>query len=117
MLECHDPGPKHTAAADCDRLPSFEHALTEAILENAACAVGGGGGDVVWVVDASFQRKKTPIQLAAAREGRTLKNPKVLATCLAAVRKSLTNVQLELSDKTHAHARYKLEVTATYAAR
>ena len=116
-LECHDPGPKHTPASDCDRLPAFERALVEAILENAACAAGGGGGDIVWLVDASYQRKKTPIQLSAAKEGRTIKNPKVIATCLTAVKKSLTNVQLELLDKTHAHARYKLELTATYAVR
>lgn len=116
-LECHDPGPKHTAASDCDRLPAFERALSEAILDNAACAVGGGGGDIAWIADASFQRKKTPIQLTAAKEGRTIKNPKVVATCLAAVKKSLMNVQLETLDKTHAHARYKLEITATYAPR
>jgi len=114
MLECHDPGPKHTAAADCDHLPAFEHALIEALLENVACAAGGGGGDIVWIADASFQRKKAPIQLLAAKDGRTIKNPKVVATCLAAVKKSLANVQLDLLDKSHAHARYKLELTATY---
>lgn len=114
MLECHDPGPKHTPAGDCDRLPGFEHALAESILENAACAAGGGGGDIVWIADASFQRKKAPIQLSAAKEGRTIKNPKVVATCLAAVKKTLANVQLDQLDKPHAHARYKLELTATY---
>lgn len=116
VLECHDPGPKRTAAADCDRLPVFERAFAEAILANAACAAGGGGGDVVWVADASYQRKRSPIQLSVGREGRTIKNPKVVSMCLTAVRKSLMNVQPEPLDATHAHTRYKLEITATYAA-
>lgn len=109
MLECHDPGPKHTAPADCDRLPTFEHAVTEAIRSEAAC--GTGAGEILFIVDVSTLRKKSPILVSVTKDGHALKSGKVATDCTVAVKKALSGVAL---DPGHAHARYKMEIAATY---
>ena len=115
MIECHDPGAKKTAPKDCDHLPALERALAQAIADNVSCAAGSGGGSVLYDLDASFQRKKQPVMLTLPHEGRTLKNQKAISACAAGVKKSLASVVL--SDATHAHSRYRLEIVATYEAR
>jgi hypothetical protein len=109
MLECHDPGSKRTAPADCDRLPTFEHTVTDAIRNEAAC--GSGAGEVLWIVDVSTLRKKTPILVSVSKDGHALKSGKVATDCTAAVKRALTGAAL---DAGHAHARYKIEVSAAY---
>ncbi len=109
MVECHDPGSKRTAPADCDRLPAFEHAVTDAIRAEASC--GTGAGEVLWVVDVSTLRKKSPVLVTVTKDGHALKSGKVATDCTSALKKALAAVVV---DKTHAHARYKMEVTATY---
>ncbi len=109
MIECHDPGPKHTAPADCDRVPTFEHAVTDAIRAEAAC--GAGAGEVLWIVDVSTLRKKSPVLLSVTKDGHALKSGKVATDCTTAVKRALSSATL---DPTHAHARYKMEVTANY---
>jgi hypothetical protein len=49
------------------------------------------------------------------KDGRSYKGLKALGSCAAAVRSSLSAVSLEAMP--HAHARYKIAVVATYAAR
>jgi hypothetical protein len=116
VLECHDPGSKRTAAKDCDRLPAMEHALAQAIADNGACVpTGSGGGSILYDLDVSYQRKKQPVMLTLPHEGRTLKSSKAINACAAGVKKSLANVTL--SDTTHAHSRYKIEIVATYESR
>lgn len=109
MLECHDPGSKRTAPADCDRLPTFERAVLDAIQSEGKCAAGLG--DLTWIVDVSSQRKKSPVLLSITKDGHALKSGKVATDCTSAVKKDLQSVAL---DPTHAHTRYKLEVVATY---
>jgi hypothetical protein len=114
VLECHDPGSKKTTPSECDHLAAFDKALTKAVEDAANCVSGPvGGGAIVYVADVSFQRKKSPIALTLPREGRTMKNAKVIGACSAAVKKNLSAVSLDVSQP-HQHTRYKISVTATY---
>ena len=113
VTECHDPGPKRTAAKDCDHLLTFERAFAKAIADNAACVPVGASGVIAFAADVSYQRKKQPVIVSLPREGRTMKPAKTWAACAAAMRKSLSAVTLE--DPSHQHSRYRIEVRATYA--
>jgi hypothetical protein len=114
VLECHDPGTKKTAPGECDHLVAFDKAFTKAIEDATSCVPSSaGGGSIVYVADVSFQRKKSPINLTLPKEGRTMKNAKVIAACNAAVKKNLAAVQLDPGQQ-HQHTRYKISVTATY---
>ena len=108
MIECHDPGPKHTAPADCDRVPVFERAVTDAIRTEAAC--GAGAGEVLWIVDVSTLRKKSPVLLSVTKDGHALKSGKVATDCTTAVKRALSAATL---DPTHALGRYKREGAAS----
>lgn len=111
ILSCHDPGPKKTPPNECDRVPEIEKALAKAIEENASCVPrDAGGGTIVYIADASFKRKQ--LTLATPREGRTMKNAKVVVGCQLAVKSKLANVPLE--GEGHAHQRYRVQITATY---
>ncbi len=113
VLECHDPGSRHTPAEQCDRLVDFEKLFVKAIQDGASCAAGGGGGALPYVADVSFGRKKQPIYLASSKDGRTLKSAKAAAACVAVVKKGLGAANLE--GMKHEHSRYKITITATYA--
>ncbi|MDB4944507.1 MAG: hypothetical protein JWP97_4041 [Labilithrix sp.] len=111
VLACQDPGPKKTAPGECDRLPDVEKALTKAIEDTAACVTKeAGGGTIVYVADVSFKRKA--INVATPKDGRTLKNARAVGVCQAAVKSRLSAMPLDTV--THAHARYRIAVTATY---
>ena len=111
VLACQDPGPKKTSPADCDHLVDVEKALAKAIEDTASCLPHDvGGGSIVYVADVSFKRKA--INVATPRDGRSLKNAKAVGVCQAAVKSRLA--ALSLDAVTHAHARYKIAVTATY---
>jgi hypothetical protein len=110
-LACHDPGPKKTAAEQCDHLVEVEKAFAKAIQESADCVPkDAGGGAIVYVADVSFKRKA--VAVATPKDGRTLRSAKVVAACQSAVKTRLSAVPLE--SITHAHARYKIAITATY---
>ncbi len=112
LLSCHDPGPKKTAPEDCDHLPDVEKAFVKAIEENAACVPSdAGGGSVVYLADVSFKRRG--ITVSTPKEGRTLKSSKVVSACQAAVRAKLHGLSLDETTN-HAHARYRISLTATY---
>jgi len=126
VLECHDPGSKHTAATDCDHLASIKKALAQAIKDNASCLpTAAGGGTLVYVVDVSFQRKRNPVALTVPKDGRALRSatvagsPKASAAaanaCAGAVKHALSGVSLD--GLPHQHARYKIAITATYNAK
>jgi hypothetical protein len=66
---------------------------------------------IPFLVDVSFARKRAPVHLMVAKDGRTLKSAKVLAACTAAVKKHLATVSLD--GMQHAHARYKIAVNAS----
>jgi hypothetical protein len=115
VVECHDPGSRHTPPEQCDRLLDFEKALAKAIVDSASCAPPStGGGALPYVADVSFGRKKQPIFLNAAKDGRTVKSTKTVAACVAAVKKGLP---VSVEGMKHEHSRYKIAVTATYPAK
>lgn len=110
---CQDPGPKKTPADRCGHLVEVEKALAQAIEETASCArADAAGGTVRYVADVRFKRKT--LTVATPKEGRSMKSTKVVAACRAAVKGKLR--ALPLSTMPHAHARYKVAITATYPA-
>jgi hypothetical protein len=121
VMECHDTGSRHTRPEDCDHLAAVEKGLATAINASASCLpTSTGGGTLVYVVDASFARKRHPIELIVPRDGRSLKNAHGAAAaaavsgCMATVKKGMESVALD--GVPHAHARYRVAITATYAA-
>jgi hypothetical protein len=118
VMECHDPGSRHTPADQCDRLGTLEKGFAAAIAAAGACVPpSANGGTLVYVVDASFARKRHPIDLLVPRDGRGLKNPHATAAavkeCSAAVKRGI--VGMSLDGMPHQHQRYKVAITATYA--
>ena len=118
VLECHDAGPKRTAPADCDHLASIEKSFAQAIESNAACVPSSAdGGTLVYVIDVSFLRKRNPVTLTLPRDGRALRNAHAtlaaVAACTSAVKRGV--VALSLDGVPHAHGRYKIAITASYA--
>lgn len=108
---CQDPGPKKTAPEQCDHVVEIEKAFAKAIEESATCVPkDAGGGTIQYVADVSF--KKKALNVAVPKEGRTLKNAKVVAACHAAVKSKLQAVSLD--PIAHTHARYKIAITASY---
>jgi hypothetical protein len=124
VLECHDTGSKRTRPEDCDHLAAVEKGLATAIGASATClggtGPGGVGGTLTYVVDASFLRKHHPLELSVPRDGRQIKGlhgaqvGQAVSGCASIVRKSMESVALD--GVPHAHARYKVAITATYAA-
>ncbi len=111
ILSCHDPGPKKTPAEQCDHVPEVEKAMAKAIEENAVCVPkDAGGGTIQYVADVSFKRKS--LVLTTPREGRSMKNTKVIAACQNAVKAKLGALALDATN--HQHQRYRVAVTATY---
>ena len=111
VLLCQDPGPKKTAPEQCDHVVEVERAFAKAIEENASCMPkDAGGGTVIYVADVSFKHKA--VNVATPKEGRTMKNLKAIGACQVAVKSRLQ--ALPLDHLTHAHARYKIAMTATY---
>ena len=114
MVECHDPGPRKTPAEQCDHLTTFEQSFARAIEQSAACVpTSAGGGTLPYVADVSFQRKKSPITVSVAKDGRSLRSARAAVLCAAAVKKTLAS--FDLDPRQHAHTRYKIAITATYA--
>ena len=109
---CQDTGTKKTAPEQCDHVVDVEKAFVKAIEESASCMPkDAGGGTVIYVADVSFKRKA--VNVATPKEGRTMKNLKAISACQSAVKSRLQ--ALPLDPITHAHARYKISMTATYA--
>jgi hypothetical protein len=110
VVGCHDTGSKRTAPAACDHLPGLEGALAKAVLDSASCVPPGTAGAITFHADASYARHKNPIRVKHGTQGTTLA-PKVIAACVGDVRKALASIAL---DQAHAHARYEVEIDATY---
>lgn len=116
LIECHDPGPKKTPPEQCDRLADFEKAFARAIQDAASCSpTSAGSGALPYVADVSFGRKKQPVHVSVAKEGRTLKSAKALAACTAAVKKNIGAFNLD--GVKHDHMRYKIGIVANYSGR
>jgi hypothetical protein len=111
VLGCHDRGSHKTPPDQCDHLASVEEALSSAITQASSCVpASGGGGTIEYVADVSFLRQK--VSLSLPRGGRSVRDAKVLRACSTAVRGGIQGLSLGTMD--HAHARYKIAVTATY---
>lgn len=111
VLSCHDPGPKKTAPEQCDHVIELEKAFARAIEDSASCVTReGDGGTITYVADVGF--KKRTVTVTLPKDGRTLKNPKVVAACEKAVRSKLSSLSLDAIK--HEHARYRVSITATY---
>lgn len=110
VVACQDPGPRRTPPAECDRIGALEVALAKAIEETTSCMPQDASGAIEYVADVSF--KKRSITVSAPKAGRTVKNTKAVGACVAAVRAKLRAVALD--GITHAHARYKIAIVATY---
>jgi hypothetical protein len=114
VVACMDRGPKKTAPDQCDRLKSIEDALSHAIEQTVSCVpLAGPAGTIEYVADVSFTRHKVRILLP--RTGRSVTDRKVVSACAAAVRSAVQGVALDGMD--HAHARYKISLTATYTSK
>jgi hypothetical protein len=110
-LLCQDPGPKKTPPEQCDHVVDVEKAFAKAIEETASCMPkDAGGGTLIYVADVSFKRKA--LNVAIPKEGRAVKNLTAISACQTAVKSRLQGLALDAI--THAHARYKISVTATY---
>jgi hypothetical protein len=108
---CQDPGPKKTAPEQCDHIADVEKAFAKAIEDTASCVPkDAGGGTIQYVADVSFKRKA--LNVATPKEGRTMKNAKVVSACQSAVKSKLQALSLDAIQ--HAHARYKIAITAGY---
>jgi hypothetical protein len=115
ILECRDPGSRATPAERCDHLPPFERGFAQAILDAHDCVPAGpAGGTITYVADVAFTRKRAPVLISAPKDGRSVKSYKVVEACVAAVRRGLSAVSID--GLAHAHARYKVAVSATYPA-
>jgi hypothetical protein len=110
MLSCHDPGPKKTAPEQCDKPDALDAALKSAIKDGASCATAGGG-TIVYALDLTIARKKGAI-VTTPKEGRTMKNARVVQKCAEHVKDKLD--QTSLDGAKHEHARYRLSIIATY---
>ncbi len=119
VMECHDTGSHRTRPEDCDHLVALEKGLAAAITAGGPCLpTASGGGTLVYVLDASFNRKHRPFELFVPKDGRSLKNARgaaaAVSACSAAVKRGVDG--LSLDGIQHAHSRYKIAITATYAA-
>jgi hypothetical protein len=115
VLECKDPGAVHTPPERCDHVSVFEKGFAQAIVDARDCVPSQpSGGTITYVADLAFARHKGPVTVSAPRDGRSIKTAKVIEACLAAVRHGASAIPLD--GLTHAHAHYRIAVTATYPA-
>jgi hypothetical protein len=113
VIGCHDPGPKRTPASECDHLAGFDTAFAHAILDNAACLPQGtAAGAITYVADVSYGRHHNPVRVTYTRDATSVPS-KAASTCATAVKKALGAVAL---DANHGHARYEIEIAASYSA-
>ncbi len=123
ILECHDSGSARTAPADCDHPAAVEAAFANAITHAESCA-HGEAGTIGFEADVSFLRKRNPIEVRAPHDERTLKSGQTARDCAIAVKHAwLESMQSDggtaaaaLASAQHAHGRYLMIITASYAA-
>jgi len=108
-VRCQDPGPGKTPPERCDHITFFEEALARAIRENVLCAPATKEGtNVSFVMEIDFRRKTRKVywgKSSSVSRSRT----KELFRCV--VRALPTP---EWSTVPHQHAKYVVNVVATY---
>ena len=112
IIACNDPGPKKTAPEQCDHVAEIEKPFAKAIEDSASCVgKSDGGGTIVFVMDTTLKKKS--LELKTPSSGRTLKSSKVATVCEKAVRAKLATT-INFDPPKHDHARYRVQLTATY---
>lgn len=94
----------------CDRLPSIEKALSQAIEDAKGCVSINEPGSIVYQFDVSFKRGR--VVLSLPKDGRSVRDPKVIAGCASAIRSKIAPLAIE--GAAHTHTRYKIVFTASY---
>jgi hypothetical protein len=108
ILSCRDA---RKDLAECGKLPAFEEAFAKVVRDNASCLPeAAGGGSIQYVAEVNFAKKK--ISLSTPKDGRTVRNVKLLKPCVLAIKRSLDGFPIDKTD--HGHTRYKVSVVATY---
>jgi hypothetical protein len=108
VLSCRDT---RKDLPECGKLPAFEEALAKAVRDHASCLPEtAGGGSIQYVAEVNFAKKK--IALSTPKDGRTVRNVKLLKPCVLAIKRTLDGFPIDKTD--HGHTRYKVSVVATY---
>jgi len=108
-IRCSDPGPGKTPPERCDHITFFEDVLSRAIKENTLCAPETMTGSTVsYVMDIDFRRKKLKIYHGKSSSLPTSRT-KELFRC---IKRAMATP--DWGTIAHQHARYVVNVTATY---
>ncbi len=112
VAECHDHGTKRTASSACDRLPTLEAAVQQAVTDVGACFPAGAAGAAstskpvvaTYAVDVSFRRKKNPLQVRMNTDPPSAGTRAQRNACVSRVKAKLAAVSL--TGVSHEHERY-----------
>jgi hypothetical protein len=118
VAECHDKGTKRTASAACDRLPSLEAAVQQAVADVGACFPAGAAGSAsttrpvvaTYAVDVSFRRKRNPLQVRMTTDPPSSGTRSQRNACVSRVKAKLAAVSL--TGVAHEHERYLITLAA-----
>jgi hypothetical protein len=112
VAECHDRGSKRTASSACDRLPSVEAAVQQAVTDVGACFPAGAAGAAsttrpvvaTYAIDVSFLRKKNPLRVTLTTDPPSSGTRSQRNACAGRVKAKLAAVSL--AGVAHEHERY-----------
>jgi hypothetical protein len=108
VLSCRDTKKELN---ECGKIPVVEEALTKALREHATCLpAAAGGGTVQYLAEVNFDKKR--VGIGTPRDGRSVRNTKLLKPCTVAIKHALEALDLKALE--HAHLHYRLSVIATY---
>lgn len=113
IAECHDRGTKRTASSACDRLPSVEAAVQQAVTDVGACFPASAGSTTkpvvaTYAIDVSFQRKRNPLRVSLTTDPPSAGTRSQRNACAARVKSKLAAVSL--AGVAHEHERYLVTV-------
>ena len=108
-IRCSDPGPGKTPPERCDHITFFEDALARAIQDNTLCAPETKtGASISFVMDMDFRRKKLKIYRGKSSSLPASRSKELFRCVTRAVPTP------EWGSIPHQHARYVVNVVATY---
>lgn len=99
----------------CDRPAGLDQVVSNAVRDSASCVPRSApGGALPLTVELSFAKKKPVATVALAKDGRTLKDPKVAQKCGQRLKERIEASAADLGK--HERVRYKLAFMVTYPA-